>query len=117
MMRSMMSMGLSPGASASSLFGGEPISLFSASDVASSRDMVDLFVQSSQARMLSNAFSQWQDSNMPELSGPPGFWNTPFTNAPSNTTLAFLSPQGLWTPTDNNHDGRMDVGDFLDVAA
>jgi len=94
-------------------------------DPRDTRAIIDSIVLSSQARAFSSAFgaiSSFNDS----FSGDFGisFWGSfgsSFSGASGGSglpdTLSFLRPSGLFSPRDQNSDGRLSVGELLDLAA
>ncbi len=93
-------------------------------DPSDTRAVIDSIVLSTQARAWSSAFSSIS-SFSESLGGDFGisFWGS-FASSFNDSaksglvdTLSFLRPSGLFTPTDANSDGRLSVGELLDLAA
>ncbi len=94
-------------------------------DPSDTRAIIDSIVLSSQARAWSSAFSSI--SSFSESQGGSfgiSFWGSLGSSFGGGTsggglpdTLSFLRPSGLFSPTDGNSDGRLSVGELLDLAA
>ncbi|MBX9737200.1 MAG: hypothetical protein K2X32_09765 [Phycisphaerales bacterium] len=94
-------------------------------DPSDTRAIIDSIVLSTQARAWSSAFSSIS-SFSESLGGDFGisFWGSFASSFGGGSggsglpdTLSFLRPSGLFSPTDSNSDGRLSVGELLDLAA